>query len=68
MMNEKIDQAIYESEQEFNNGAEPIPIDTAMKRLNKKYYGETQSYSPLPCYNDIDDIYVVTIQYSGRNI
>lgn len=35
----KIDQSIYEAELEVEEGAEPISADSAMKRLNKKYYG-----------------------------
>ena len=35
----KIDQAIYEAEKEVEEGAQPIPLDVAMNRLNEKYYG-----------------------------
>ena len=35
----KIDQAIYEAEQEVTEGAEPISLEGAMEQLNKKYYG-----------------------------
>ena len=35
----KIDQSIYEAELEIEEGAEPISLDDAMERLNKKYYG-----------------------------
>ena len=35
----KIDQAIYEVEKEITEGAEPIAMEDAMERLNKKYYG-----------------------------
>ena len=35
----KIDQAIFEAEAEVNDGAEPIALDSAMERLNKKYHG-----------------------------
>ena len=35
----KIDQAIFEAEAEVNDGAEPIALDCAMERLNKKYHG-----------------------------
>ncbi|MDO5436493.1 MAG: type II toxin-antitoxin system prevent-host-death family antitoxin [Clostridia bacterium] len=35
----RIDQAIYEAEKEIEEGAEPISIDSAMERLNRKYYG-----------------------------
>ena len=35
----KIDQAIYEAEREITEGAEPIAMEDAMERLNKKYYG-----------------------------
>ena len=36
----KIDQIIEEAEAEMENGAKPISAREAMKRLNKKYYGE----------------------------
>ena len=35
----KIDQAIYEAEKEVEEGGEPISMDSAMERLNQKYYG-----------------------------
>lgn len=35
----KIDQAIYEAEKEVEERARPIPLNTAMNRLNEKYYG-----------------------------
>ena len=35
----RIDQAIYEAEKEVEEGAEPISMDSAMERLNQKYYG-----------------------------
>ena len=35
----KIDQAIFEAEADVNDGAEPISLDSAMERLNKKYHG-----------------------------
>jgi PHD/YefM family antitoxin component YafN of YafNO toxin-antitoxin module len=35
----KVDQAIFEAEKEVEDGAEPIDVDSAMERLNKKYYG-----------------------------
>lgn len=35
----KIDQTIYEAEFEVEEGAEPLSLDSAMERLNKKYYG-----------------------------
>ena len=35
----RIDQAIYEAEKEVENGAELISVDSAIERLNKKYYG-----------------------------
>ena len=35
----KIDQAIFEAEKEVEEGAQPIPLNTAMNRLNEKYYG-----------------------------
>ena len=34
----RIDQAIYEAEKEVAEGAELIPADVAMARLDKKYY------------------------------
>lgn len=36
----RIDQIIYESEKEMNEGAKPIELDDAFRKLNKKYYGE----------------------------
>lgn len=35
----KIDQAIYEAEKEVEEGAETISMNSAMERLNQKYYG-----------------------------
>lgn len=35
----RIDQATYEAEKEVENGAELISVDSAIERLNKKYYG-----------------------------
>lgn len=35
----KIDQFIYEAELEVEEGAETIPLNNAMERLNQKYYG-----------------------------
>ena len=35
----RIDQAIYEAEKEVEEGAQPISLNDAMERLNKKYYG-----------------------------
>lgn len=35
----KIDQAIYEAEKEVEEGTEPISANSAMERLNQKYYG-----------------------------
>lgn len=35
----KIDQAIYEAEKEVEEGAQPIPLNVAMNKLNEKYYG-----------------------------
>ena len=35
----RIYQAIYEAEKEVEDGAEPILVDSAIERLNKKYYG-----------------------------
>ena len=34
-----IEKAIYEAEKEVENGAELISVDSAIERLNKKYYG-----------------------------
>lgn len=34
----QIDQAIYESEREMNEGGESISLEDAFERLNKKYY------------------------------
>lgn len=36
----RIDQAIYESEKEMEEGGEAIDLDDAFERLNKKYYGQ----------------------------
>lgn len=35
----RIDQAIYESEKEMEEGGEAIDLDDAFERLNKKNYG-----------------------------
>lgn len=35
----KIDQSIFESEKEMQEGAEAIDLDDAFSMLNKKYYG-----------------------------
>lgn len=35
----RIDQAIYESEKEMQEGGESIELDIAFAELNKKYYG-----------------------------
>ena len=35
----RIDQAIYESEQEMENGGKPIDIDEAFEKLDTKYHG-----------------------------
>ncbi len=32
----RIDQAIYEAEKEVEDGAEPISVDSAIDRLNKR--------------------------------
>lgn len=34
-----IDQAIYESEKEMEEGGTAIELDDAFERLNRKYYG-----------------------------
>lgn len=36
----RIDQIIYESEREMNEGAKSIDLDDAFKKLSKKYYEE----------------------------
>ena len=38
--NNKIDQAISEAEKDVAEGAEPIPVKSAKKTLDKKYYGK----------------------------
>ena len=38
--NNKIDQAISEAEKEIEEGAEPVSLKTARKKLDKKYYGK----------------------------
>ena len=35
----RIDQAIYESERELQEGGESMEVDDAFEKLNKKYYG-----------------------------
>lgn len=35
----RIDQAIYESEKEMEEGGAPIDLDEAFEKLNRKYYG-----------------------------
>lgn len=35
----RIDQAIYESEKEMQEGGEAVDLDEAFVALNKKYYG-----------------------------
>jgi prevent-host-death family protein len=35
----RIDQAIYESEKEMQEGGETIDLDDAFRMLNSKYYG-----------------------------
>lgn len=35
----RIDQAIFESEQEMQNGAEAVDADTVFAELEKKYFG-----------------------------
>ena len=37
--NARIDQSIYEAEKEVEEGGQPISLNDAMERLNKKYYG-----------------------------
>ena len=35
----KIDQAIFEAEKEAEEGAKPVSVKAAKKKLDKKYYG-----------------------------
>ena len=35
----RIDQAIYESEKEMEEGGASIDLDEAIEKLNRKYYG-----------------------------
>ena len=35
----RIDQAIYESEKEMEEGGVSIDLDEAFEKLNRKYYG-----------------------------
>lgn len=35
----RIDQAIYESEKEMEEGGASIDLDEAFEKLNRKYYG-----------------------------
>ena len=35
----RLDQAIFESEKELSEGGELMDLDDAFERLNKKYYG-----------------------------
>lgn len=37
--NNRIDQAIYESEKEMEGGGVSMDLDEAFEKLNKKYYG-----------------------------
>ena len=37
--NNRIDQAIYDSEKETEEGGASIDLDEAFEKLNKKYYG-----------------------------
>lgn len=37
--NNRIDQAIYESEREMEEGGASIDLDEAFEKLNRKYYG-----------------------------
>ena len=36
----RIDQAIYESEKEMEQGGVSIDLDEAFEKLNRKYYGQ----------------------------
>ena len=38
---EKIDQAIYESEKEVKKGAKPISLKEAKKKLDDEFYGKS---------------------------
>lgn len=38
---EKIDQAIYESEKEVDEGAKPISFKEARQKLDDEFYGES---------------------------
>ena len=38
---ERIDQAIYESEKEVAEGAKPISFKEAKKKLDDEFYGES---------------------------
>ena len=35
----RVDQAIEDAEREVSEGAKPVPVKEARKRLDKKYYG-----------------------------
>ena len=37
--NNRIDQAIYESEKEMEEGGTSVDLDEAFEKLNRKYYG-----------------------------
>ena len=45
----RIDQIIYESEKEMNEGAKSIDLDDAFKKLSKKYYEEIQNTIKRTC-------------------
>ena len=36
----RIDQAIFESEKEMEEGGEAVDLDAAFEKLNKRYYGQ----------------------------
>ena len=38
-LEQRIDQAIFEAEEEVSKGAKTIPLEEARKQLDKKYYG-----------------------------
>ncbi len=40
-LDSKIDNAIFEAEEELKNGAKPISIEEAHKRLEKKFFTQT---------------------------
>lgn len=57
VLENKIDQAIYESESEVMEGAKPISLDNAIERLNKNIMDKYEVMLYPKAYRDIDDIY-----------